>query len=250
MGLGALAFSTVNRLCTPACVDDTVYEQLGVAVDIQGEQAILFERERIAREIHDNVSQLLGYVSTKSQVVRLLLGKEQYEQATSQLKQLEEAAQTLYLDVRQMISELNVAEVSSKSMSSLLETCANKFQKYSEVDVIMDVSEEVENISLLSGISLEIERIVREALTNVQKHASAKVVRIGATIMNNHLYLTIQDDGSGFSFNPDEIADDQIGLRSIQKRAMDIGAEISIESKPSQGTSLKLVLPLPLLTKV
>lgn len=42
VGLGALAFSTVNRLCTPACVDDTVYEQLGVAVDIQGEQAILF----------------------------------------------------------------------------------------------------------------------------------------------------------------------------------------------------------------
>ena len=72
------------------------------------QRAIVEERERIARELHDGMAQVLGYVHTKATAVRLLLGRQQTEAATAQLGQLEEAARGLFIDVREAILGLRM----------------------------------------------------------------------------------------------------------------------------------------------
>jgi signal transduction histidine kinase len=207
------------------------------------QRAIVEERERIARELHDGLAQVLGYVNTKATAVRLLLKKRQTEAAEKQLLQLEEAARGLFVDVREAILGLKMTGPSDAHLAAMLSEYAAHFSRLSDLPVEVAVAPSVARLSLPAETELQLLRIVQEALSNVRKHASASSVRVSVCNGGPMLELTVSDDGRGFEFERARQAGrPQFGLSTMRERAEAIRAEFSVESQPGAGTRVTVRL--------
>ena len=208
------------------------------------QRAIVDERERIARELHDGLAQVLGYVHTKATAVRLLLGRQQTEAATAQLAQLEEAARGLFVDVREAILGLRMTSRGDQPLASLLREYAHHFEQFSEVPVEVVSSPGVDALSLPADTELQLLRIVQESLTNIRKHAHATCIQLTVG-QRDGLEIVVSDNGRGFEpAQSHPLGRPQFGLVSMRERAEAIGAEFSIQSQPGQGTRMAVHLPL------
>jgi Rrf2 family protein len=195
------------------------------------------ERERIARELHDGLAQLLGYVNTKAMAVRLMLKKSQVEAAEQHLLQLEEAARELYVQVREAILDLRRTDWVGSGLATTLRDYAAQFSRLCDLPVELAFDPEIERLSLAAEIELQLLRIVQESLTNVRKHASATRVWISVQMDVDVLELTVRDDGKGF--DPGCLPTTHwphFGLSTMRERAGAIGAEFYLDSKPGTGT--------------
>lgn len=208
------------------------------------QRAIVEERERIARELHDGLAQLLGYVNTKAMAARLMLKRNQLEQADKNLLQLEDAARGLYLDVREAILGLKMAGRSGTLMGALNDYVL-QFSRLCDLPVKLTISPEVARRSLQAETELQLLRIVQEALTNIRKHAAATQAEITLQTVNHHLELSICDNGQGFELEQVRPSGaSQFGLTSMRERAEGIGAELDLQTQPGVGTRLMIRLPL------
>jgi signal transduction histidine kinase len=208
------------------------------------QRAIVEERERIARELHDGMAQVLGYVNTKAIAIRLLLKNQQIDQAERNLQQLEDATRGLFVDVREAILDLKMAGQSGGLIGGLQEY-AVQFSRLSDIPVKVTVAPEVRALQLLPEIELQLLRISQEALTNVRKHASAARAEVSLRVIDQQLAITISDEGRGFE--PDGLRPERdlsFGLTSMRERAAAIGAEFDLNTRPGVGTTLTIRLPL------
>ena len=199
------------------------------------EQAAIEERDRIARELHDGLAQILGYVNTKAQAVRLLLGRGQPEAAQAQLSQLEEAAAEVLADIRQAILGLRLSARPDLDLAAKLRSFVEQFRRQSGLPVHLDLPDDTRRLRLAPATEIELLRIVQEALANVRKHADAHAAWLRLESDEAGLVLTIADDGSGFDpLQP--TGDDHYGLLNMRERAASIGAEFELDSGPGRGT--------------
>jgi len=208
------------------------------------QRAIVEERERIARELHDGMAQVLGYVNTKAIAIRLLLKSQQIEQAERNLQQLEDATRGLFVDVREAILGLKMAGQSGGLIGGLQEY-AEQFSRLSDIPVKVTVAPEVRTLHLPPETELQLLRIAQEALTNIRKHASADRAEVSLKVLDRHLAITISDEGRGFE--PDRLRPDRdlsFGLATMRERADVIGAEFYLNTRPGVGTTLTIRLPL------
>jgi signal transduction histidine kinase len=205
------------------------------------EQATLEERDRIARELHDGLAQILGYVNTKAQAVRLLLARGQTDEAQGQLHQLEEAAAEVLADVRQAILGLRLSARPDLDLAAKLRSFADQFTRQSGVPVALELPDGPGRLRLTAGAEVELLRIVQEALTNIRKHADATAAWVRLESSATGLVLTIADDGRGF--DPlRQPAGDQFGLLTMRERAAAIGAELELDTGPGRGTRITVHL--------
>ncbi|MFZ5915953.1 MAG: ATP-binding protein [Chloroflexota bacterium] len=205
------------------------------------QRAIVEERERIARELHDGLAQLLGYVNTKAMAVRLMLQKQQVDAASKHLEQLEEAARELFVDVREAILDLKMEGRLGASLTTTLNDFTAQFSRFSGLPVDLDLAPALDELPLPAETELQLLRIVQESLTNVRKHASATQVWICIQIDAGMLKLEIRDDGQGF--DPKKLRSNNrphLGLSSMRERAEAIGAEFNLLSAPGAGTLIKV----------
>jgi signal transduction histidine kinase len=208
------------------------------------QRAIAAERERIARELHDGIAQVLGYVNTKASAVRLNLQKERIRAASQQLSQLEEAARGAFVDVREAILGLRITGREEMELVPALENYVEQFNRMGDVPLRLRVASPLEN-ELAPQVVLHLLRIVQEAVTNARKHACATMVDIRVDLDNGNLVLTVEDDGVGFNpQSPDIAKDSKFGLETMQGRAEEIGAVFQIRSQPGAGTCVVVELPL------
>ncbi|MDP2936722.1 MAG: GAF domain-containing protein [Dehalococcoidia bacterium] len=204
--------------------------------------AVLEERGRIAREMHDGLAQVLGYVNTKTQAVKRLLSLDQVPQAEEALGQLEEAARDVYADVREAILGLRTT-VSSHGLVSAISEYLDWFSRQNSIQVEVTVEGQAD-VALEPIKEIQLIRIVQEALSNVRKHAKAQKAWVQVSASNGHLCLTVRDNGQGF--DPDRISRGmwpQFGLRTMMERAESVGGTFEVSSVPGQGTTVKLVVP-------
>lgn len=209
------------------------------------QRAIVEERERIARELHDGMAQLLGYVNTKVMAVRLLLSDGKLEAAKGHLLQLEEAARELFSDLREAILGLRLASANGESLVSTIREFTEKFNRLNDLSVDLSVAPGLEQLCLHPETELQVLRIIQEALSNARKHARASQAWIILTREGPDLELTIGDDGIGF--DPQEAADDRVGrfgLTTMRERSDAIGAQFSVDSEPQGGTRIILSVPI------
>jgi signal transduction histidine kinase len=209
------------------------------------QRAVAEERLRIARDLHDGMAQLLGYVNTKAMAVRLSLKNQQMEAADENLLQLEEAARELFVDVRAAILDLKMTGEGDANLTATLNDFTTQFSRLSDLPVELTVAESVDSLPLTVETEQQMLRIVQESLTNVRKHASATKAYVSLQSDSSLLEMNIRDDGQGF--DPESIwAIDQshFGLTTMSERAEEIGAEFILESKPGGGTSVIVRLPL------
>jgi signal transduction histidine kinase len=203
------------------------------------QQAILEERERIARELHDGVAQFLAYMNTKIIAARLLLKNQQYETVDKHLGQIEAAVQDQSLDVRASIVGLKLAGITENGLVGALRNYIRQCSPFVEFLIELEVEPSLEQLRLDPEKELHLVRIVQEALSNVRKHAGASSARISLMKEDQWLVLAIYDDGIGF--NPwiwHAEQHNRFGLQTMRERAGMVGALFSIESEPGCGTTV------------
>jgi signal transduction histidine kinase len=207
--------------------------------------AIVDERERIAREIHDGVAQLMGYVNTKSSAIHYLLRDQKHSEALEQLEQLAHSSQDALQELRISILGLRVSDPHEDGFFNSLESFTDQFSELTEISVDVRLSPSDRFPSLGPEIELHILRIIQEALINVQKHAHVQQAWVHLTVNTDILEITIGDDGRGFDLeNPSNDRQPHFGLAIMRERAEGIGASFFLDSEPTSGTRVVLRLPL------
>jgi signal transduction histidine kinase len=211
------------------------------------EAAIGEERARIAREMHDSLAQVLGYVNTKAQATRELLRQGQTDRASGQLAQLAEAAREAYADVREHLLGLRTPLEPGRGLLPALRDYLARWEEGSgvRVDLALLPADALAR-PLPPAAELQLLRIIQEALSNVRKHAGASEawVRIAAT--DGRLRVTIADNGAGFT--PRALGRStfpRFGLAGMRERAEAIGGTLDLCSAPGQGTEVRVDVPLP-----
>lgn len=216
------------------------------ALQAARQRAVVEERERIGRELHDGLAQLLGYVGAKATAVRLLLQQGQQPAAEKQLQQLEQAARELFTDVREAILGLKLSGLAGSGLGAALIQYVDTFRQLSGLPVEVSIAPTLAAVQLDAETEWQLFRIVQEALTNVRKHAAANRAWVHLHNGGQQLRLIVGDDGHGFSADPLSGGATHhrphFGLSSMRERAEAIGAHIRIESQPGGGTQVALLL--------
>jgi two-component system nitrate/nitrite sensor histidine kinase NarX len=254
--VGALAVA--HREKRSHGVDDvetlsSLANQLALAIEnvrLEGqlrELAVRGERERIAREMHDNLAQVLSYVNTKSQAVRELLASGRTDVATTQLDELAAAARSIYVDVREAILGLTTPVTPEQGLVGALHAYAERFTDAAKIATHVLVRPGVSLVELSPEAEAQVFRIVQEALTNVRKHAGAQRAVIGLDMDGAELSVSVTDDGRGFDTGGSTSSDrpwSGFGMAAMRDRAAAIGATLAVESRPGRGTVIRLTLPV------
>jgi nitrate/nitrite-specific signal transduction histidine kinase len=208
------------------------------------ELAVIEERERIARELHDGIAQVLGYVNTKSQAVDGFLARGRVDEARTQVAELGAAARAVYVDVREAILGLRSPLEPGQGLGAAVEAHARRVAGASQFMVECSIPPAARDLRLDVETEAQVYRIVQEALTNVRKHAAAGRVRVSMTIVDGWLDLAIEDDGRGLSAGGAPADVPHYGLRSMQERAAAVGATLEVRERPSGGVGVRLTLDL------
>ncbi len=207
------------------------------------ELAVVDERERIARELHDGIAQVLGYVNTKSQAVAGYLEAGRVEDARAQLAELGSAARAVYVDVRESIIGLRGPIEPGQGLGTALAAHARRVAEASRFGLELAIDPASEGLRLDPDAEANVFRIVQEALTNVRKHASARRVRLAVEVEAGVLTVSVADDGPGF---PAAGAVDKpgYGLRAMRERAARVGATLTTSNRPEGGAEMRVSVPL------
>ena len=203
--------------------------------------AVLAERNRIAREIHDTLAQNFVGISIQLQIAEQLLPLNNPAAISEQLRQTRELVQEGLNDARQSIWELR-ASVAQDSLPTRISRAA---ERAARDGVTQHVHIGGIYRPLDAAVEKEVLRVAQEALANVTRHAHATQVNIELRYDSDHLQLSVVDNGTGF--DPDAVfaADDHFGLQGMRERATGLAATLSITSAPGDGTSVRLTVPLP-----
>jgi signal transduction histidine kinase len=227
--------------------------QVGLALEavrLQGELQVLAiqaERERIAREMHDGLAQVLGYVNTKSQAAEEMLAAGRVVEARRQLAELAEAARSVYVDVREAILSLSAPVAPDRGVAAALEEYAALYAESSKLAVRFEATPDATKARLSAAAQAEVFSIAREALTNVRKHARAHRVGLNLTLDGGTLVLRVADDGVGFEadlFAKGPERWPHFGLAGMRERAESVGGSIAWHSRPGAGTQVELHVPV------
>lgn len=235
--LAATFYELVNRL--------ELQKEAQAKVQRIRQQAIVEERERIARELHDGVAQMLGYVATKVMAIRLNIRKRQNKKAEEQLVQIAEAVDQQSIDVRASILGLKMAGQSGIGLDEQIRDFVAQCSRLSDLPIRVSISPEAEGLHLDAERELQLMRIVQEALSNVRKHAHATQAKIELRLEAGELFLRISDDGVGFDLW--EIHFDKhpsFGLETMRERTEAIGGTFHIHAGPEAGTVVTVQLKL------
>ena len=194
------------------------------------------ERARLAREIHDGMSQELWYAKLKQG--RLLQGPGLGDDARRLASEVATAIESALAEARQAILALRPAE--GATFTQVLERSVADFSDRFGIPADCRCDPSLERLP--ARAQAEILRIVQEALNNARKHADATLVHVEASVGASGLRLTIADNGRGFKVDEPTKG---YGLRSMRERATLIGARVQVESQPQGGTRVVVELPIP-----
>ncbi len=198
--------------------------------------ATIEERARLAREIHDGLSQALWYAKLKQG--RLLAVPELPAEARRLGTEVATAITEASAEARQAITALRPPD--RPSLTEQMDEYVTQFQQDSEI--VVEARTDAAADRLPERVQDELVRIVGEALNNVRKHADATQVRVETETTPTGMRLSITDNGRGFSTDAPSSG---YGLQGMRERAALIGATIRVESRPQDGTRVVVELPGP-----
>jgi two-component system nitrate/nitrite sensor histidine kinase NarX len=202
--------------------------------------AVIEERTRLAREIHDSLAQTLAFLKLTAAQMQNYLGQGDYPRLNQAIKQSYQALTEAYIDTRKTIDDLRLDP--QRNLSDWLAQIANDFERDNAISIQAGIADDLPVMP--SEIQAQLLRIIQEALNNVRKHAHATQVKLDIHRWDQDLIFQIQDDGCGFL--PEEVPElSRYGLRGMRERAEAIGADFQVISQPGQGTTVLVRLPVP-----
>jgi len=197
------------------------------------ENAILAERNRLARELHDAVTQTLFSTSLIAEVLPRLWERDQAE-GLKRLEELRTLTRGALAEMRTLLLELRPSALMDAELNELLRHLANAFAGRSRLPIHLMI--EGTPLQLPPQVKITFYRITQEALNNISKHAEASQVEMKLHWLPASVDLSISDDGRGF--DPGLVPSERLGVGIMQERAASIGAQFSIHSAPGKGTQL------------
>jgi signal transduction histidine kinase len=209
----------------------------------QAEQAaILEERQRLARELHDSVKQALYGVTMFAEAAARLLNAGNIELAGDHINELRSTAQEALQEMRLLLFELRPPVLEEEGLVAALQTRLEAVERRSGLVTELKVEGD-EELPLPPKTEEGLYRIAQEALNNALKHAQAERIIVYLNLDPNCVTMEIADDGQGF--DPITIRERAgLGLRGIQERVAQLGACLTINSQPGQGAKIKVEVQL------
>lgn len=209
--------------------------------------AVLEERDRIAREMHDGLAQTLGYLNLKLKTVETLLIQGLVPQADAEVRQMETIIDEAYEDIRETISNLRRTVPSDQGLISALREYVHEFGLRDRVETEFVVVGPEDDRVLPPADGMQLVRIVQEALSNVRKHACAHRARVQFSQDSSGIEIMVEDDGRGFdAAGVARKGERHFGLDIMKERAESLGGRVWIESEIGRGTRVTVRVPKPL----
>jgi PAS domain S-box-containing protein len=210
----------------------------------QWKLAVIEERQRMARDLHDNIGQVLGFINLQAQGIRQELVNAGIENISLRLNKLVDASQSAHTEIRQYIHEVRSSAYFEKDFITALKTVVSNFEEQTGVNVTINMPPDFTGEELEPGSQMNVLNIVREAMNNVRKHARAENLYISFSLSQGLLYTVIEDDGKGFDPAQLHAAKSGLGLDIMRERALEAGGQIDISSAAGRGTRIELRIPL------
>jgi signal transduction histidine kinase len=212
-----------------------------IRLQYQAEQlAVLEERQRLARELHDSVTQALYSVTLYADAARMAFSAQKWEALERNLQEVRNMSREAMYDMRLLVFELRPFMLETEGLASALKARLAAVEGRSGLRTEVLVEKERR---LPIKIEEELYRIAQEALNNVVKHAGATQVQIQLKYDENAVSLEMMDDGKGFE--PGVVRQSGgFGLQGIKERVQQLGGTLKIESAPLRGTRLSVRIPL------
>jgi signal transduction histidine kinase len=205
-------------------------------------EAIIEERRRIAREIHDGVAQSLSYLNLKTRAVSDSVSSQNTVQALTELGEIREVVQDTYEDIRESIEQLST-EIRTVPIITALRNYIREFGDNSGIQVNFNVPKAFTTLSPVA--ELQLLRIAQEALTNVRRHAMASDVEVKLENNTESVEMTVKDNGQGFNLlDLEKSPPGYHGLNIIRERAEGLGGNVNILTAPEEGTEIRVSLPV------
>jgi signal transduction histidine kinase len=202
--------------------------------------ATMEERGRIAREMHDGLAQVLGYVGIELQAIEALTRTEQREAVLTELQQAQRSVQLAQADVRENILSLRTTLSNEKGLLPALREYVEEFGVQTGVQMQFQCA--LTSDPALSPLAeAQLTRIVQEALTNVRKHARAEHAQVQIAQRNGSLRVIVSDDGIGFEC---AAKPGHYGLVTMRERAESAGGSLIVTSQPGKGTNVETWVPV------
>ena len=203
-------------------------------------RAVLAERNRIAREIHDNLAQDILGISVQLELVARLMPAAA-ETAKGHLDRARMLVRNSMTEARRYVWDLRSQELQKKDLTAALRDTTKRLTAQSDIETVVEVA------GLTRPLPVEVEtnllRIGQEAINNAVKHARANRIEVGLNFDTAKVRLSVRDNGRGFDQN-EQIADGHFGLLGMRERAEQIGGVLLIDSAPERGTQIAVEVPL------
>jgi len=202
------------------------------------QQAVLEERQRLARELHDSVTQVLYSIILYADATRLALAAGKNGEATQNVHELRNMAHQAMADMRMLLFQLHPPALEDEGLVAALQMRLEAIESRAGLQVELRVEGENNLPIFLEEV---LYKIAHEALNNIVKHAKAEHVTIHFLFSDRHCRMTIEDDGVGFDPVTAQ-GEGGLGLRGIAERVQQIGGHLLVESSPKQGAKLQVAV--------
>lgn len=236
--------------CALALEKRTLLEKLlgasreSTALQTEAQQAREQERQRIANDFHDGPLQSYISLQMRLEILRKIMELRPTAEAAAELGEVQALLKAQVTEMRTWLRGMRPIQMES-NFPAAVRRIVDEFKKDSGISTSVFCAEIREPGE--PEVSIELLQIVREALTNVQKHSRASRVNVSVEKVGSNLEVSVEDDGTGFpfagAFTLDELDKLGMGPMSIRRRVRHLGGELVVDSRPEEGAGLKVRVP-------
>ena len=206
--------------------------------------AIVQERERIGREMHDGLAQTLGLLNLQIEVVKGAAKARDWAAAEGELAQLDAYLNHAYAEVREALSNLRHTAPQGVALVDTLGEHLEQFGRRNQLKVSLVVNNGENPVYLPPLVEVHLQRVIQEALTNVRRHAAANRVQVAISQSSKGWQVIVADDGVGFDMTNGNLGrSGNYGLLTMRERVESLGGTFTIESEPGSGTNIAIFVP-------
>jgi signal transduction histidine kinase len=243
LGLGSAAMAiSIYKRYVDGRMSNTLRQNVIIRSQAQGAREA--ERQRMAHDFHDGPLQSFISFQMRLEIIKKLLARD-VEAAAGELHILQDLCRTQVSELRGFVRSMRPTD-EGVSLSASLSRMVEQFQRETGISAAFlagDFHDPAE-----TEVSLELLQIVRETLNNIHKHSGASRLAVSILKREQRLEISAEDNGGGFpfsgSFNLEELELLRLGPVSIKRRVRMLGGEMQLESKPGQGSSLQIRIPV------
>jgi signal transduction histidine kinase len=218
-------------------------EALAREQDIRTMNAVMQERERLSRELHDGVAQLVADLLLRLDTIKDLVEADRPQEAETELERLHGVADEIYEDIGESIAGLRT-NLMERGLVLALQDYVDQFEERHQIPTSLRTDDAADQLS--PPAALQLFRFIQEALTNVRKHAGAREANV--TLISNgpdQLRVVIADDGQGFTPGSQRNGKARpLGLMSMRERVEALGGTFHVNSQPGSGTQVTATVPI------